>query len=118
MNEYDNKIIGKQIQKYRLSKGYSVKELSRLTGISESYIRDLEHGSHSDNSSVSMEKICKIAGVLNVSLDDIACTNVIYMNGKNNNLIAQIERELKTLSKSELILFEKIVSIFAGNHKN
>lgn len=118
LKEYDNKIIGKQIKKYRLANNYSVKKLSELSGISESYIRAIEHGGNSESSSISMDKICKIAEVLNVSLDDIAYTNIEYIDMANASVISEIERELKTLSNADLQLFDKIVGIFVKNREN
>lgn len=118
LKEYDNKIIGKQIKKYREAKNYSVKKLSDLSGVSESYIRSIEHGCNSESSSISMDKICKIAETLNVSLDDIAYTNIEYLDSSNASVISEIERELKSLSKADLQLFDKIVGIFVTNRKN
>ena len=117
LKEYNGNIIGKQIQKYRLSKDYSVKKLSELTGISESYIRELERGKSSKSSSISMEKICRISEALSVSLDDLAYTNIEYPNSTSNSLLNDIEMEIKSLSHSDMILFKKIVNIFLPNHK-
>ncbi len=117
LKEYSNKIIGRQIKKYRLSKGYSIKKLSELTGISESYIHGLEHGGVSESSSVSMEKICKISNSLGVSLDDLAYTNMEYAVTNNNSLINEISIELKSLSEADLLLFDKIVNIFMPDKK-
>ena len=65
LKEYSNKIIGRQIKKYRLSKGYSIKKLSELTG----------------------------------------------------SLINEISIELKSLSEADLLLFDKIVTIFIPDKK-
>ncbi len=117
LKEYNGNIIGKQIQKYRLSKDYSVKKLSELTGISESYIRELERGKSSKSSSISMEKICRISEALGVSLDDLAYTNIEYPDSTSNSLLNDIEIEIKSLSHSDMILFKNIVNIFLPNHK-
>ena len=117
LKEYNGNIIGKQIQKYRLSKDYSVKKLSELTGISESYIRELERGKSSKSSSISMEKICRISEALGVSLDDLAYTNIEYPDSTSNSLLNDIEIEIKSLSHSDMILFKNLVNIFLPNHK-
>ena len=117
LKEYNGNIIGKQIQKYRLSKDYSVKKLSELTGISESYIIELERGKSSKSSSISMEKICRISEALGVSLDDLAYTNIEYPDSTSNSLLNDIEIEIKSLSHSDMILFKNIVNIFLPNHK-
>lgn len=118
LKEYNNKIIGKQIQKYRLSKDYSLKKLSDITGISESYLRLLENGGVSENSSIGIENIYKIAEALGVTLDDLAYTNIEHIDSVNNSIITDIEIELKTLNKSDLQLFDKVVGIFVDRHKH
>lgn len=114
MKEYDNKVIGNQIQKYRLSRNFSVKRLSDITGISQSYIRELENGGANENSSISMEKICNLAEALNVTLDDIAYTNIEHADNSNKDIIDDIEIELRSMSEADKELFDKIVDIFVN----
>lgn len=116
MIEYSQKIVGSQIRKYRLAKKLSLKQLETLTGISASYIRDLEHGGRTKNSSVSMKKICKIAEILGVSLDDLAFTNIEYrQNLKNKDIISNIANEIISLSLEDLIILDGAIDIFGSN---
>lgn len=113
MVEYNHVIVGKQIQTYRVAKGLSQKDLAKLTGISKSYINDLENGGKTKNSSVSMIKICKISEILEVNLDDLAALNLEKANGKSDNqIIDNITRELMHLNTEKLLILEKSIDIF------
>ncbi|NEZ88438.1 helix-turn-helix domain-containing protein [Clostridium botulinum] len=56
------------IEKYRIQKGYSIAELSKKTSISWAYISYLCNGTHENP---SLEKLVKIAKVLECSLDKL-----------------------------------------------
>lgn len=117
MIEYNQLSIGQQIKKYRNAKGLSQKELSKLVNLSASYIGELERGGKTKNSSVSIKNICKIAEVLGVSLEDLACTNLKYNKNYNDNLlINKIENEIKSLSLNKLNLIQKVFSIFINKN--
>lgn len=58
--------IGKQITGFRLQKGYSVNKLANMSGISQSYLRDVELG----NKNPTVEILSYICDALNISLAD------------------------------------------------
>lgn len=53
------------IKEIRTQKNVSLSELSRLTGISKSYLSDLENKKRKN---ISIDKLCKIAKALNVKV--------------------------------------------------
>lgn len=113
MIEYNQKIVGNQIKAYRQAKGLTQIELAKKTGISKSYIYDIENGGKTKNSSVSMKNICKIATVLGVDLNDLAGSNLEFQQHKNDNdIINDISREITHLSLEELNIFAKTIDIF------
>jgi len=111
--EYNPKIVGAQIQKYRKEKQISQKVLGELVGLSGSYIGNLESGGHSNKSSVSMKNICKICDILGVSLDDIAGSNLnCKYENKNDPLLNEILREIESLSQDDLQILHNILLNF------
>lgn len=109
MKIYDKKIVGTQIQKYRAMVNLSQKDLAEFVGVSPSYISSLENGKGSINSSVSMDIISKISEILGVSYDDLAGSNIEYPKIKVEDLTSKIEKELYSMSETDLILLDKII---------
>lgn len=60
--------ISENIKFYRLKLNYSNKALSKVTGISRSYLSDLENG-NCDN--LSIKKLCKLCIVFQVTPNDL-----------------------------------------------
>tara|TARA_R100000027_G_scaffold61606_1_gene53109 strand:- start:3764 stop:4099 length:336 start_codon:yes stop_codon:yes gene_type:complete len=58
--------LNRKLRSHREAKGYSLDRLSDLTGISKSYLWELENR---DNGNPSAEKLRKIAEVLDLTLD-------------------------------------------------
>lgn len=58
--------IGEHIKRYRTAKGYSVNKLANLSGISQSYLRDIELG----NKNPTVETLSYICDALHISLAD------------------------------------------------
>lgn len=58
--------IGKRITFLRTSKGYSVNKLANLSGISQSYLRDVELG----NKNPTVEIVSLLCDTLGISLKD------------------------------------------------
>lgn len=113
MIDYSQALVGERIRLYRLTKGLSLKQLEKLTGISAGYLGDLERGGKTKGSSVSMKNICKIAEVLDVSLDDLAYTNIEFRNSQSNNpLIADFEKEIESMSWDDLNILNNAIDIF------
>lgn len=60
-------MIGKKLREIRTEKGYGVRELARLAGVSPSIITTAEQGKHR----TSLENVVKLCGVLGVKVDDL-----------------------------------------------
>lgn len=58
--------IGKLIKQFRTAKGYSVNKLANMSGISQSYLRDVELG----NKNPTVETLSYVCDALNISLAD------------------------------------------------
>jgi transcriptional regulator with XRE-family HTH domain len=58
--------VGERIKYFRTAKGYSVNKLANLSGISQSYVRDVELG----NKNPTVEIISIICDTLNISLQE------------------------------------------------
>ena len=58
--------IGKRITHFRTLKGYSVNKLATLSGISQSYLRDIELG----NKNPTVDIVSVLCDTLNISLKD------------------------------------------------
>jgi len=110
MIDYDKIVVGRQIAFYRQQKHLTQKQLAEAVGMSVSYLSEIECGSGSENSSISMKNICNIAEVLEVPLDVLADTNIEYPGGKFPVLNA-ILNELPSLTPGQLELYDKLISI-------
>lgn len=64
-------MLGEQIRSIRKSQKISINNLSKLTGISLGYLSDLENNKAKNP---SLDKIKLIAKTLNVSVEDLLCT--------------------------------------------
>ncbi|WP_300855526.1 helix-turn-helix domain-containing protein [uncultured Clostridium sp.] len=60
--------LSKNIKTYRLKFNYSKKKLSEVTGISRSYLTDLERG-NCDN--LSVKKLCSLCMAFNITPNDL-----------------------------------------------
>lgn len=58
--------VGKQISFFRTAKGYSVNKLATLSGISQSYLRDIELG----NKNPTVEILSYLCDALDISLKE------------------------------------------------
>ena len=58
--------IGKRISFFREAKGYSVNKLATLSGISQSYLRDVELGKKNP----TVEILSYLCGALDISLQE------------------------------------------------
>lgn len=61
------KVFGKNVRKQRLQKGYSLKELSLLTGLHYNYISDVERCVRN----VSITSMDKISKALDIEVSDL-----------------------------------------------
>lgn len=79
--------IGYLIRQFRTSKGYSVNKLANMSGISQSYLRDVELG----NKNPTVETLSYVCDALNISLADFFnayCSQEI----STNSLLQEIYR--------------------------
>lgn len=79
--------IGKHIKYYRTLKGYSVNKLANLSGISQSYLRDIELG----NKNPTVDTLSYICDALNISLADFF-TDYYNQDSTASSLISEIYR--------------------------
>jgi transcriptional regulator with XRE-family HTH domain len=63
--------LGQRVRKYREAQGYTLSELARLSGVSRSYLYQVESG----ESSPTEEKLSAIAMALGVSVPDLLGVN-------------------------------------------
>lgn len=95
--------VGKKITYYRTKKGYSVNKLANLSGISQSYLRDVELG----NKNPTVEILSYICDALDLSLhdffDDQAQTRL-----DSNPLLTKIYQLTPVQQDAVLKLLEKI----------
>lgn len=68
-------MIGARLRQLRQRNKYSLRDLAKMTGLSHSFICDIEHG----RSAPSLETLRKIATALNVK-EEIFFTNVVANN--------------------------------------
>lgn len=61
-------MIGERVRKFRLRKRYTLSELSEMTGISKSYLSNIERGIQKNP---SLKVLSQIAANLEVSLEDL-----------------------------------------------
>lgn len=92
--------IGNLIKQFRTSKGYSVNKLANLSGISQSYLRDVELGKKNP----TVETLSYVCDALNISLADFFNA---YCNQEpsTNSLLLEIYR----LSPYERKLLETLL---------
>lgn len=92
--------LGKRIKEIREQYGYTVNGLSYLTGISQSYLRDLELG---NKNNPSVEIIYIICQQLNISLKEFFDTDTPIIP-KENSLILKIN-QLNDRQRDTLLAF-------------
>ncbi len=66
--------IGNRIRELRIEKGYTQKEMARLTGIPYSTYSNYENNNREPN----LEQLRKIASVLNISLFKLTCCAILF----------------------------------------
>lgn len=77
--------VGKKITYYRTKKGYSVNKLANLSGISQSYLRDIELG----NKNPTVEMLSYVCDALDLSLCDFF-DDQTQVRMDNNPLLSKI----------------------------
>lgn len=82
----DYKAIGKRIKAARIRMGITQEQLADRVSVPPTHLSNIEIGS----SRVSLTTIVKIANVLNVTIDDLLCDNLVKDH-------SQFERNMKSL---------------------
>lgn len=77
MDDIDYIALGKRLKTARTKRGYSIKELSGISGLSEQHISNLESG----RDSASVEAVVALANSLQVSLDLLLFESLIPDTG-------------------------------------
>lgn len=88
--------VGKRITELRLSKGISVNKLANLSGVSQSYLRDIELG----NKNPTVEYLTYICEALNITLE------YFFMDDTSDELLNAI----KKLSSSQRKLLTEFLN--------
>lgn len=111
-------MIGENIKKIRLSKGFGLNELARMSGVNASYISALERD-EKNNPSISILE--KIAAALDVSVDAFMTKSINIYQDSNNpfNGPGPIVKESKAsyldeLSQSDFVQIPIVGSVRAG----
>ncbi len=96
--------LGINLKLFREKKGFSARQLSNATGISESHIKNLESAS----ANPSVNALINIANNLDVSLDYLlkdSLTSHLRMASYTDNII----KSLEDCSEHELILINEVI---------
>ena len=91
--------VGKKIKELRLGKGITVNRLANLSGVSQSYLRDIELG----NKQPTVEYLSYICEGLEISLSDF------FESTKKNDELTYLINKLKPEQKDALIEFLKTI---------
>lgn len=100
---YNGNNLGEIIKIKREEKGYSIRELSRLSGISHTTICDIESGIANNS---SFNTIAKIARVLNIDINKFI--NNLDKDDKNNNVFI-VKRTKENVLEIEYENFDDVI---------
>ena len=103
-DKVNRSILGVNIKHFREKKGFSAIQLSNITGISESHIKNLESAS----ANPSINTLVRIANSLDVSLDYLlkdSLSTHLRMTSYADNII----KSLEDCSEQELIFINDII---------
>lgn len=89
MTEIDFAAIGRRIRAVRESKMISQEALAAKVGVNSQHISNIER----DHAHVSLPTLVKIANVLDTSVDDLLCDNVLRSGHIYNRQAQEILRE-------------------------
>lgn len=100
--ELDATMLGQRLRQYRNTKGYTIDDVSEITGLSSNFIGNIERGS--DNPSLAT--LLKLCNALEINTDSVL---IDYLkNFDNDSTMKQIIKELSVLSQEQQ---EKVLSI-------
>lgn len=96
--------IGKRIAYFRTSKGFTVNYLANISGISQSYLREIEMGRYSNPSADVLDVLCNTLGI---SLKEFFDTDT-ELQDMNDSLLKEIA-QLTPEQRDLLRLFLKSI---------
>lgn len=91
--------VGGRIRYFRTLKGYTTNKLANLSGISQSYLRDVELG----NKNPTIETLSYVCDALNISLQDFFNENT--QNAIQNDLLIEKIYQLSEEQRNALLVF-------------
>lgn len=94
-----NRLVGKNLLKYRKSRGFTQEAVAEKANISTSFYANLE----CDNKLMSLEVLCSLSSALSVSIDNLLDDGT--RSGKTNN----ISFILRDKSPAEVEAIEEII---------
>lgn len=102
--------IGDKLRALRKDKKLTLKEVSMITGLSISFISDIENKRRKP--SIDTVKIFSIK--LNIPMSDLLDEEISF---KSNNSSGSVDEEIKTLDEDVEILVKKIQNLSKDNRK-
>lgn len=91
--------VGERIRYFRTLKGYTTNKLANLSGISQSYLRDVELG----NKNPTIETLSYVCDALNISLQDFFNENT--QNAIQNDPLIEKIYQLSEEQRNALLVF-------------
>ena len=91
--------VGERIRYFRTLKGYTTNKLANLSGISQSYLRDVELG----NKNPTIETLSYVCYALNISLQDFFNENT--QTAIQNDLLIEKIYQLSEEQRNALLVF-------------
>ena len=91
--------VGERIRYFRTLTGYTTNKLANLSGISQSYLRDVELG----NKNPTIETLSYVCDALNISLQDFFNENT--QNAIQNDLLIEKIYQLSEEQRNALLAF-------------
>lgn len=111
LNDYDLRLLGTQVKKFREKKGFSIEKLAEEIDVSTSHIKNIE----SANSNVSLKVIYRLANALGVTLNDLFYYSLTFEEKRATRLLRYIDRfekysdeEFGTITDSVIDLLDKL----------
>ena len=98
--------VGERIRYFRTLKGYTTNKLANLSGISQSYLRDVELG----NKNPTIETLSYVCDALNISLQDFFNENT--QNAIQNDLLIEKIYQLSEEQRNALLVFLNSITLF------
>ncbi|MDR1674350.1 MAG: helix-turn-helix domain-containing protein [Oscillospiraceae bacterium] len=109
-NKYilDYKILGLRIKEMRKLKGLTQEQLAEMTDLSANFIAKIE----SNNSTVSLISLVKIANILDSSIDYLLCNTGSSGAGETDILINNMLKTFDEQDKSLLINIIREIKVY------